>query len=211
MEIITILNHVARENTYLLVNDQAIIVIDPGSNGEVILSKIEELDRPVVVILFTAVPYAHILSLDLVRNRFEHPPVYISDKEADWLYTPEMNLSGLSRHDDMENVVMSPAEETFQYDHLYRLAGFEFSVVQTPGHSWGGVSFVFHSDDFVITGDALFRESIGRTDLPTSNFNDLIVGIRNNLFTLPSHYAVYPGHGWPTTIAHEKNFNPFFQ
>ena len=204
-------NPVAVQNTHYIENDSHLLVIDPGSDWSKIQAMIEKIGKPISAILLTHTHYDHIMSLDLVRNRFEHPPVYISDKEADWLYTPEMNLSGLSRHDDMENVVMSPAEETFQYDHLYRLAGFEFSVVQTPGHSWGGVSFVFHSDDFVITGDALFRESIGRTDLPTGNFNDLIVGIRNNLFTLPSHYAVYPGHGWPTTIAHEKNFNPFFQ
>ena len=84
-------------------------------------------------------------------------------------------------------------------------------MVPTPGHSIGGVSFIFPEEECVITGDALFRESIGRTDLPTSNFEDLIYGIQNNLFTLQNHYTVYPGHGQNTTIAHEKNFNPFFK
>lgn len=84
-------------------------------------------------------------------------------------------------------------------------------MVPTPGHSIGGVSFIFPEEECVITGDALFRETIGRTDLPTSNFEDLIYGIQNNLFTLPNHYTVYPGHGQNTTIAHEKNFNPFFK
>lgn len=210
MEILRLLNHVARENTYLLIKDNGIIVVDPGSEGDAIVAKIKELNKPVVAILLTHTHYDHIMSLDLVRARFNNPPVYVSDKEASWLYTPEMNLSGLSRHDDMDDVIMKPAEEVFQYDEAYDLDGFQFKVVKTPGHSWGGVSFIFPSEELVITGDALFRESVGRTDLPTSNFDDLISGILENLFTLPNHYTVYPGHGWSTTIGHEKNFNPFF-
>ncbi|MCC9746889.1 MBL fold metallo-hydrolase, partial [Streptococcus agalactiae] len=155
--------------------------------------------------------YDHIFSLDLVRDTFDNPPVYVSEKEAAWLSSPDDNLSGLGRHDDIINVIARPAENFFKLKQPYQLNGFEFTVLPTPGHSWGGVSFVFHSDELVVTGDALFRETIGRTDLPTSNFEDLITGIRQELFTLPSHYSVHPGHGMNTTIGHEKNFNPFFQ
>ena len=84
-------------------------------------------------------------------------------------------------------------------------------MVQTPGHSWGGVSFVFPKEELVITGDALFRETIGRYDLPTGNFDQLISGIKDKLLTLPGHYQVYPGHGRDTTISHEKVFNPFLR
>ena len=187
MKIYKTINHIAGENTYYLVNDQAVILIDPGSNGQEIIAKIKSFEKPLVAILLTHTHYDHIFSLDLVRDTFDNPPVYVSEKEAAWLSSPDDNLSGLGRH------------------------GFEFTVLPTPGHSWGGVSFVFHSDELVVTGDALFRETIGRTDLPTSNFEDLITGIRQELFTLPSHYSVHPGHGMNTTIGHEKNFNPFFQ
>ena len=84
-------------------------------------------------------------------------------------------------------------------------------MVQTPGHSWGGVSFVFPEEELVITGDALFRETIGRYDLPTGNFDQLIQGIKDKLLTLPGHYRVYPGHGRDSTISHETVFNPFLR
>lgn len=204
------INEVAGENTYYLENDHHLIVIDPGSDWEKIKEKIQEIDKPISAILLTHTHYDHILSLDLVRETFGQPPVYVAESEATWLFDPQMNLSGLPRHDDMEDVVLKSAEEIFVYDTPYDLDDFAFTVVQTPGHSIGGVSFIFPEQELVITGDALFRNSVGRTDLPTSNFDDLIAGIKNNLFTLPGHYKVYPGHGYSTTIAQERNFNPFF-
>ncbi|HFI0256392.1 TPA: MBL fold metallo-hydrolase [Streptococcus suis] len=205
------LNAVAYQNTYYLENDSHLLVIDPGSDWPVIKSTIEAINKPISAILLTHTHYDHIMSLEHVRTNFGHPPVYVAASEASWLYTPEMNLSGLARHDDMDDVVCQPAEHTFQYDHPYNLDGFQFSVVPTPGHSIGGVSFIFPAAELVITGDALFRETIGRTDLPTSNFNDLISGIKLHLLTLPNHYDVYPGHGTSTTIGHEKNFNSFLK
>ena len=174
MKIFRLLNHVARENTYLLVNDQAIIVVDPGSNTDKIKEKITAIDKPVAAILITHAHYDHIMGLDVIRDAFGQPPVYISEKEASWLYSPKDNFSGLDRH------------------------------------SWGSVSLVFPDDDLVLTGDALFRETIGRTDLPTGNAEQLLNSIKTELFSLPNHFTVYPGHGRETTIAHEKNFNPYF-
>lgn len=211
MEIYKLLNDTAHENTYFLVNKEAILLIDPGSNGSEIVEKIKSLDRPVAAILLTHTHYDHIMSLDLVRDSFDNPPVYVSKEESSWLYSPLDNLSGQPRHSDMEDVIMRPADCIFQYKEAYNISDFNFNVVQTPGHSWGGVSFVFPREEMVITGDALFKETIGRTDLPTSNFEELVTGIRKNLFSLPNHYKVYPGHGMDTTISHEKNFNPFFQ
>lgn len=84
-------------------------------------------------------------------------------------------------------------------------------MVPTPGHSPGGVSFIFHVDHFVISGDALFAGSIGRTDLPGGDLDQLLHGIREQLFILPDDYTVYPGHGGDTTIGHEKETNPYFR
>ncbi|MFC3928747.1 MBL fold metallo-hydrolase [Streptococcus caprae] len=210
MKILKSINTVAGENTYFLENDQALIIVDPGSDTETILSKIRELAKPVAAILLTHTHYDHIMSVEAVREAFDHPPIYVSEKEASWLTSPVDNLSGLARHDDMADVLVAPAEFTFQYEEPYEIAGFTFRVLETPGHSWGGVSFVFDEDEAVITGDALFRETIGRWDLPTGDHDQLIESIKTQLFTLPSHYAVYPGHGMNTTIAHEKTFNPHF-
>ncbi|MFI3125393.1 MBL fold metallo-hydrolase [Streptococcus suis] len=211
MKIHKSVNQVATQNTYYIENDSHLLVVDPGSDWNKIQATIEKIGKPITAILLTHTHYDHILSLDILRETYGFPPVYVAESEASWLYTPEMNLSGLPRHDDMENVVCKPAEQVFKYQEDYQLDDFHFKVVPTPGHSIGGVSFIFPEAKAVVTGDALFRENIGRTDLPTSNFDDLIAGIQEHIFTLPNHYTVHPGHGQNTTVAHEKNFNPFFR
>ena len=121
------------------------------------------------------------------------------------------NLSGLDRHADLEDVVCKEADFLYDIRSDYQIADFHFYVLETPGHSAGGVSIVFPEDHLVLSGDALFRETIGRTDLPTGNATQLLSSIREELFTLPSSYTVYPGHGPETSIGHEKMFNPFFR
>ena len=85
----------------------------------------------------------------------------------------------------------------------------ELDILFTPGHSPGSLSFFSRSGGFVISGDALFRESIGRTDLPGGDYATLIDAIRTKLFTLPDETVVYSGHGPSTDILHEKRHNPF--
>jgi glyoxylase-like metal-dependent hydrolase (beta-lactamase superfamily II) len=80
----------------------------------------------------------------------------------------------------------------------------------TPGHSPGSLSFYCAEDQFVLAGDVLFMEGIGRTDLPGGDPETLFQSIKNQLFTLPDVTVVYPGHGPSTTIRHEKEYNPFF-
>lgn len=87
----------------------------------------------------------------------------------------------------------------------------QLEILLTPGHSPGSLSFYHPDQQFVISGDALFRESIGRTDLPKGNHGQLLQSIKEKLFTLPGQTEVYPGHGPKTTIDHEINHNPFMQ
>lgn len=210
MKLLKLINTVAGENTYILENNSHLLLVDPGSDWDKIQEKVLELNKPISAILLTHTHYDHIMSLDLVRETFGNPPVYVAKEEADWLFTPELNLSGLARHEDMDDVILKPAEKTFDLHQLYNLDGFCFEVRPTPGHSIGGVSFVFPQQELVITGDALFKGSIGRTDLYTGNLEQLKAGIQSQLFTLPNHYTVHPGHGQNTTIGNEKAFNPWF-
>lgn len=85
----------------------------------------------------------------------------------------------------------------------------KLNILNTPGHADGSLCFVSEEGAFVITGDVLFRESIGRTDLPTGNLDVLLDSIHNKLFKLPGDYVVYPGHGPSTTLMHEQAHNPF--
>lgn len=85
----------------------------------------------------------------------------------------------------------------------------QLEVIHTPGHSLGGVCLLCREGGFVISGDTLFNGSIGRTDLPGGNYDQLISSIKTKLLSLNGDYQVYPGHGEPTTISWEKNNNPF--
>ncbi|MBJ8325216.1 MBL fold metallo-hydrolase [Streptococcus pacificus] len=209
MKILKSVNSMAGENTYFLSNDYGTIVIDPGSNTEAILTKLTTLGKPVVAILLTHTHFDHIVSVDAVRETFNHPPVYVSKKEADWLGSPKDNLSALGRFEGMGDVIIKAADCLYDYDTDYNIEGFQFKVVETPGHSIGSVSLIFPESEAVFTGDALFKGTIGRTDLPTGNFNQLITSIKTQLLTLPKHYRVFPGHGQNTVISHEKMFNPY--
>lgn len=87
----------------------------------------------------------------------------------------------------------------------------KLQVIETPGHSPGGICFFNKEEGWVIAGDALFRLSIGRTDLPGGNHAHLLRSIRSRLFSLPDETIVYSGHGPSTSIGFEKRHNPFFQ
>lgn len=194
------------ENCYLVYNDEALLIIDPGEDAAKIKTQIEKTQQQPVAILLTHTHYDHIGAVEELRQ-FYQIPVYVSPLEQSWLGDPILNLSGLGRHDDIANIIVSPAEYEFEMKP-YRLGNMTFRVVPTPGHSIGSVSFIF--DDFVVSGDALFKGSIGRTDLYTGNLEQLLHSIQTQLFVLPDEFAVYPGHGDATTIEHEKRINPFF-
>lgn len=194
----------AAENCYLIYNEENLLVIDPGNDADLIKGFITELDRTPVAILLTHTHYDHIGAVEEIRQAYD-VPVYVSPLEQEWLGNPQLNLSGMGGHP----IIVSPAEQEFTMKE-YTLGGMTFEVVPTPGHSIGGVSFIFHSDNFVVTGDALFAGSIGRTDLFTGNMAQLLESVQTQLLTLPADYTAYPGHREPTTIGQEIATNPFF-
>ena len=99
--------------------------------------------------------------------------------------------------------------EPLPADDEFNVAGFDFTCLYTPGHAPDHTSLYFKEEQVVISGDALFRESIGRTDLYKGDFELLKESILKKLYTLPEETIVYPGHGEKTTIGYEKQHNPF--
>ncbi len=85
----------------------------------------------------------------------------------------------------------------------------KFKAIEVTGHSPGHMVFYFEDEKILIGGDVLFRDSIGRTDLPGGNHEDLLQNIRDKVYTLPEEVTVYPGHGPETTVGYEKKYNPF--
>ena len=92
---------------------------------------------------------------------------------------------------------------------IIRFGNSELEVIETPGHANGSVCFISRADRFIITGDVLFYQSIGRTDFPTGDYDLLIKSITEKVLTLPPDYKVYPGHGPETTVGYEAYSNPF--
>lgn len=100
-------------------------------------------------------------------------------------------------------------EQNIEDNESISLGKYTLRALLVPGHSPGSLSYYSRESGFVITGDALFQGSIGRTDLPGGDFDTLISSIRSRLLTLPGETTVYPGHGEPSTIAEEASHNPF--
>ncbi|EOT28871.1 MBL fold metallo-hydrolase [Enterococcus saccharolyticus] len=201
MKITRIITGRIEENCYLVWQDKDLLIIDPGADATVIAEQIKKTEAQPLAILLTHTHHDHIGAVDQLRDLYQIP-VYVHPLEQEWLENPILNLSGA------QNITARPAEYEWELKE-YTIGTITFNVLATPGHSIGSVSFVF--DDFVVSGDALFRGSIGRTDLYTGNLEQLLTSITTQLFTLPDELPVYPGHGDPTTIEREKQTNPFFQ
>lgn len=203
VEVKRIVTGAIEENCYLIYEDVTALIVDPGDDFPKIMQTIEDLQVTPVAILLTHCHYDHIGALEETRTTY-NVPVYVSSLEKDWLGNPELNLSAHGG----KPVIAQPADFEFEMMRDYTIGALSFRVVPTPGHSPGGVSFIF--EDFVITGDALFQGSVGRTDLPGGDHEALLEGIREQLFTLEDEMQIYPGHGDASTIGDEKLTNPFF-
>jgi hydroxyacylglutathione hydrolase len=197
------------ENTYLLFDEtKECAIIDPGCHSveekQTLAQFIEAENLKPVKLLLTHSHIDHILGNNFVAGKYNLKPE-VNELELPMLQNAKMigQMYGIE-------VEPSPEPEIFLAEgNTVRFGNSELQVLFTPGHSRGSICFYNAEDKFVIAGDVLFNESIGRTDLPGGDYNTLIKSIREKLFNLPDDNKVYPGHGPATTIGHEKKHNPF--
>jgi len=192
-------------NCYIVHNGTDALIVDPGGDSDVMIKYLTEEKLNPRAILLTHAHFDHIGGVDRLRSYYD-VSVYLHENEASWLENPEDNGSSLLLGSE---IVTKPAEHQLNQGSM-QIGTLSFEVIHTPGHSPGSVSFIFHDDKFVISGDVLFYQGVGRTDLPGGDINLLERSIRQSLYKLPDSYTVYPGHGPETTIGDEKQHNPFF-
>jgi glyoxylase-like metal-dependent hydrolase (beta-lactamase superfamily II) len=196
-------------NTYLLYDEtNECLIIDPAcqyTQEEQELSDFIEANRlKPVRMINTHAHIDHILGNTFVCEKYNlKPEAHIAGLKFYEIAPSSGSVFGIS----VGKVIM-PVDFLKEGD-IVKIGNFSLKVLYTPGHADGSICLVNDEDSFVITGDVLFQESIGRTDLPTGNLDKLLESIRLKLFTLPDQYIVYPGHGPTTTIGFEKRNNPF--
>ncbi len=194
-------------NTYLAWNEKGMdgIIIDPSFTPEHIWKAVLTIGMTPKKILLTHAHVDHIAGLNFLREKFPDAKVYMSAKDLPLLTSASMNLSDML---DKPVVCGKPDVLVEEGDHITE-GDIDLEVLETPGHTPGGLSFYDWKDNLVFTGDTLFQGSVGRTDFPGGSMTTLLTSIRKELFLLPDATNVLPGHGEPTTIGTEKRTNPF--
>ncbi len=199
------------ENTYLLYNEQGkAIIIDTGcyfsAEQETLKNFIKDTGLTPERLLNTHCHLDHVFGNKWVHDTWGLEMWLHPDEEQMLKLAP---LSGEKWGLPFDNY-KGPLH-FLNHGDLVKLGEDELKVLLTPGHSPGSICFYCEKQKILIGGDVLFRESIGRTDLPGGDHATLLKSIREQLFVLPDDVVVYSGHGMPTTIGYEKRNNPFLQ
>lgn len=199
-----------QENTYILAaENKECWIIDPGCYERQEQAELFELitskQLNPIKIINTHCHVDHVLGNAAVKRKYNIPllihPIEEHYLRAVMTYAPNYGFAAYE-----------PAEPDgfLEVKVPMKLGDHEIQLLFVPGHSPGHVALYNKEQNLCIAGDVLFRQSIGRTDLPGGNHEQLLQSIRTQLFTLPGETLVYPGHGPSTTIEFEKRYNPFF-
>jgi len=200
-----------QENTYLLYNTQRDCwIIDPGcytdEEKRVLGDFIAAQGLKPVALLNTHCHLDHVFGNQWVHAQYGLSLQLHAQEKRVLEYAPAAGLMWNMPFETYQGPL-----QMLEAGQLLHLGEEVLEVLFVPGHSPGHIAFYSSKQGFVISGDVLFRESIGRTDLPGGNHAQLISSIRNVLFSLPDETVVYSGHGMATTVGYEKKHNPFLR
>ncbi|QOV20846.1 MBL fold metallo-hydrolase [Blautia liquoris] len=191
-------------NCYLVMNkkNREILIIDPAAQAGDIENQIQKVQAIPTAILLTHGHFDHMMAAEELKEKY-HIPVYACEQEQEVLESAKNNLSAAwaSAYSMKADFLVSDEEEL-------NLAGIRIVVLHTPGHTKGSICFYLSEEGILFSGDTLFAESYGRTDLLTGSMQQMRESISRLLTILPDNTKVYPGHGQTTEISVEKRYNP---
>jgi hydroxyacylglutathione hydrolase len=192
-------------NNYLVIDEESkqAVLIDAGGDYDAVMKVARENKAEIKYILNTHGHMDHIAGDEEIQRKnrvkvFMHK----DDKYLLGAFKQSLIVYGMPRY---ETPVI---DEYIEDSQIITLGSLEFKVIHTPGHTPGGVSYLI--DDVLFSGDTLFANSVGRTDLPGGDYSQLEKSIKEKIYSLDENIIVYPGHGKSTTVKEEKHTNPFF-
>lgn len=191
-------------NNYLLIDVESkeAVLFDGSAYTDELEKTLQEYGATLKYLLLTHGHFDHILGANDIKKKFGCN--ILINKEDEVLYN---SVNSYVAQFGLGNVELPKIDGYVEDNQVIKFGEHEIKVITTPGHTLGGVCYLV--DDMLFSGDTLFYECVGRTDLPGGSFEQLVKNIKEKLFTLDKHIKVYPGHGYTSTIGHEVVNNQF--
>jgi glyoxylase-like metal-dependent hydrolase (beta-lactamase superfamily II) len=198
------------ENTYIIASAGEAIIIDPGCNATAeenqLKTYIESQNLKVVGLINTHCHIDHVFGNQFVKDTYDVKLQAHANEQVILQSVPMVaQMYGIKRYID------STIDDYLKEGDTIIVGNMNLEVLFLPGHAPGHIGLLNRQENWIVSGDVLFKGSVGRTDFPLCNHQDLINSIKHKLFALPDTLTVYAGHGEPTTIGYEKKYNPFLK
>ncbi|MEB3024396.1 MULTISPECIES: MBL fold metallo-hydrolase [unclassified Parvimonas] len=192
-------------NCYIVYNDNKNgFIVDPGGDSDDIIKFVDKENIKLEFILLTHGHADHIGAVKIIKEKYDLP-IYTSINEKDLLEDPILNLSkSIPPFKDIELI----ADRWLYDEEIIDFYGEKLYIMETPGHTIGSICILM--DGVIFSGDTLFRMSIGRSDLPTGSFDEIINSVKK-LYNLKKDYRILPGHGAESNLQFERENNPFMK
>jgi len=194
---------VLRTNCYIIhkKDSKDAIIVDPGNLANHIIEFVEEKELNLKGIFITHGHFDHIGAVNALKEKY-HLDTYVGEADKELISDLEKNCGSMFHRD-----CIVVADEILKDGQIVNIAGLEFKVINTPGHTKGSVCFYFEDEKVLLSGDTLFRDGMGRTDFPSGSAAEIIHSIKDRLFVLDDDVVVLTGHGERTTIGYERENN----
>ena len=193
-------------NCYLVINEETkeSVMVDPGAYPAKVKNAVKEQGLKLKAVLLTHAHFDHIMGLSDVMEDVK-VPVYVEEEDLPMMTDGESNLSSTYVRGGYRFEEAVPVSDGQQLE----IAGFQFRVIHTPGHTKGSCCYYLKDEGVLFSGDTVFYGSVGRTDFPGGSTAEIVRSLHKLVDSLPEETEVFPGHDASTTIGYEKRYNPF--